>query len=124
MISKSKQMYHIGSFWKIVLPGLAFAASVLASLEGQSISGISYNRDIRPVLSENCFTCHGTDSAARKAGLRLDQAQVATNKLENGTVAIVPGQPEKSEMIRRIFLNDDDQMPPAKVNKVLKPEQK
>jgi hypothetical protein len=87
-------------------------------------SAISYNRDIKPILAENCFTCHGTDSAARKAGLRLDRFETATNKLEDSAVAIVPGQPDKSEMIRRIFAEDDDHMPPMKVNKVLKPEQK
>jgi hypothetical protein len=90
----------------------------------QKNSGIEYNRDVRPILSENCFACHGTDSAARKAGLRLDQFETATNKLENGSMAIVPGQPKQSELVRRIYATDDDQMPPAKVNKVLKPAQK
>jgi hypothetical protein len=104
--------------------GLLFLSSWI-SLPGLAVEGqITYNRDIRPIISENCFPCHGTDSASRKAGLRLDQAQVATNKLEDGVVAIVPGRPEKSEMIRRIFAEDEDHMPPAKVNKVLKPEQK
>jgi len=87
-------------------------------------STLSYNRDIRPLLSENCFSCHGTDSAARKAGLRLDHFETATNRLEDGAVAIVPGQPGRSELIRRINRTDDDQMPPAKVNKVLSPGQK
>jgi hypothetical protein len=85
---------------------------------------IAYNREVQPILSENCFSCHGTDSAARKANLRLDRSNEATNKLEDGAVAIVPGQPEKSELVRRIFATDDDHMPPAKVNKTLKPEQK
>ena len=85
---------------------------------------LSYNRDIRPILSENCFPCHGTDSASRKAGLRLDHFETATNNLDDGVVAIVPGSPAKSEMIRRILATDDDQMPPAKINKVLKPEKK
>ena len=65
-----------------------------------------------------------TDSASRKAGLRLDHFETATNQLENGTMAIVPGQPSQSELVRRIFATDDDQMPPAKVNKVLQPAQK
>jgi hypothetical protein len=99
--------------WSVGLTALAANSSTL-----------SYNRDIRPLLSENCFACHGTDSAARKAGLRLDHFETATNKLEDGAVAIVPGQPAQSELIRRINLTDDDQMPPAKVNKVLSPEQK
>jgi len=85
--------------------------------------GIEFNREIRPILAENCFACHGPDSASRKANLRLDRFETATNKLEDGAVAIVPSHPEKSEMVRRIFATDDDHMPPAKINKVLKPEQ-
>ena len=96
----------------------------LGAVAAPKSGAIEYNRDVRPILSENCFACHGTDSASRKAGLRLDQPQIATNKLEDGAVAIVPGKPQQSEMIRRIFADDDDHMPPAKVNKVLKPEQK
>ena len=85
---------------------------------------IEFNRDIRPLLSENCFPCHGTDSASRKAGLRLDHFDSVTNKLDDGAIAIVPGQPEHSELVRRIFATDDDQMPPEKANKVLTPAQK
>jgi len=109
----------LGVFFLVLtwmLPAVCGAANPPAHLQ--------YNRDVRPILSENCFSCHGTDSAARKAGLRLDQFEAATNALENGTVAIAPGQPGQSELIRRIFATDDDQMPPEKVNKVLKPEQK
>ena len=83
-----------------------------------------FRSDVRPILSENCFACHGADSAARKAGLRLDHFENATNKLDSGAVAIVPGQPAKSELVRRIFATDDDQMPPAKIHKTLQPEQK
>ena len=85
---------------------------------------LAYNRDVRPILSENCFACHGPDSASRKAGLRLDNFAGATNKLESGVIAIVPGAPDKSELVRRIFLTDDEQMPPEKIHKTLKPEQK
>jgi Protein of unknown function (DUF1553)/Protein of unknown function (DUF1549)/Concanavalin A-like lectin/glucanases superfamily/Planctomycete cytochrome C len=106
-------------FSSVFLVGLSVLPDNLGARDA-----VSYNHDIRPILSENCFSCHGTDSASRKAGLRLDQPQVATNKLESGAVAIVPGKPGQSEMIRRIYAEDDDQMPPAKVNKTLKPEQK
>jgi len=102
---------------------VGFTNNAKAGFAGESRT-LSYNRDIRPILSENCFACHGTDSASRKAGLRLDHFETATNKLDDGAVAIVPGAPDKSEMIRRILATDDDQMPPAKINKVLKPEQK
>ena len=77
-------------------PKKPFAVAVLllagAALLGaaQKNSGLAYNRDIRPVLAENCFSCHGTDSASRKAGLRLDHFETATNRLENGAVAILP----------------------------------
>jgi len=111
---------HKGGFAAGMLFFLLVASAVAASKK----TSLEYNRDVRPILSENCFPCHGTDSASRKAGLRLDHFETATNKLEDGAVAIVPGQPDKSELVRRIFATDDDQMPPEKVNKVLKPEQK
>ncbi len=105
-----------------------FSASLLvacAVVSGAATAReLAFNRDIQPILSEHCFACHGTDSAARKANLRLDRFTEVTNKLEDGAVAIVPGQPEQSELVRRIFATDDDQMPPAKVNKVLSPDQK
>lgn len=122
-------LFLAGRTIRLLLPGKGILISVMllcfaAAFAGPAKATIRYNRDIRPILSEYCFPCHGTDSAARKAGLRLDQQQVATNRLEDGVVAIVPGEPEQSEMIRRIFTDDDDQMPPAKVNKILPPAQK
>ena len=79
-----------------------------------------YNRDIRPILAENCFACHGPDSASRKAKLRLDQRDDAI-KAE----AIVPGNPGKSEVIRRICSDDvQELMPPAKTLKKLSAAQK
>src|SRR5207247_2198866 len=81
---------------------------------------IEYNRDIRPILAENCFACHGPDSAARKAGLRLDQRDAAIQ-----AEAIAPGQPEKSALVERIFAEEpSERMPPAKTNKKLTPAQK
>lgn len=69
---------------------------------------LSYNRDIRPIISKNCFTCHGPDGAARKADLRLDERDVAI-----GSKAIVPGDVAASELVSRILTEDpDDLMPP------------
>jgi len=85
---------------------------------------IEYNRDIRPILSENCFPCHGTDSAARKAKLRLDNFEDATAKREDSAPAIVAGKPNDSEVIRRVLDQGDDIMPPEKSHKVLTPAQK
>ena len=100
-----------------------FAGGVLANA-AENNSSLAYNRDVRPILSENCFSCHGPDSAARKAGLRLDNFAGATNQLESGVAAVVPGAPEQSELVRRIFLTDDEQMPPEKIHKTLKPAEK
>jgi hypothetical protein len=83
---------------------------------------ISYNFDVRPVLSQNCFGCHG--SGTQKAGLRLDDPKAATGKLpENpGHRAIVPGNPGKSEIIKRITSTDPDfRMPPREAHKTLSP---
>src|SRR2546426_6243645 len=81
---------------------------------------ISYNRDIRPMLSDNCFFCHGPDQKKRKAKLRLDIREDALAKN-----AFVPGEPDKSELIRRIFTTDtDDLMPPPASHKTLTLAQK
>jgi hypothetical protein len=81
---------------------------------------LEFNRDIRPVLAANCFSCHGPDSAARQADLRLDRREVAIERL-----AIVPGKSNNSEAIRRIFSDDAaEQMPPPESHKVLTLEQK
>jgi hypothetical protein len=81
---------------------------------------LKYNRDIRPILADNCFSCHGPDSAARKAELRLDQRAAA---IDAG--AVVPGKPADSEFIRRILSTDADEiMPPPASHKKLTPKQK
>jgi hypothetical protein len=81
---------------------------------------LEFNRDIRPILSDKCFACHGPDSAARKADLRLDQREAA---IEFG--ALKPGEPSSSPIVERIFSEEPDlQMPPADSHKRLSPEQK
>src|SRR5207249_8428486 len=75
---------------------LAFAATPATGLSAAK-SKPSYNRDIRPVLSENCFYCHGPDANKRKGKLRLDLREEALGKK-----AIVPGKPNESELVRRI----------------------
>jgi hypothetical protein len=86
---------------------------------------VSFNRDVRPILTENCYNCHGPDASSRKANLRLDGADYSTRPAKSGAVAVVPGKPDESELVKRIFTTDhDDQMPPAETHRVLSPEQK
>lgn len=86
---------------------------------------LEYNRDIRPILADNCFSCHGPDSASRKAGLRLDKFTEAVAARPKSSPAIVPGKPGQSELVRRITAGDpDDIMPPTKTLKILTPQQK
>lgn len=77
-------------------------------------NAVSYNFHIRPILSDKCFKCHGPDKNQLKAGLRLDNAESAYAPLQEtkGAFAIVPGQPEASELMKRITSKDPDyQMP-------------
>ena len=85
---------------------------------------IQFNRDIRPILSDNCFACHGPDKEARKAKLRLDTPDGAYEK-HGDVTAVVPGQPEKSDTIARIESTDPEEvMPPPKSGKHLTAQQK
>jgi hypothetical protein len=85
---------------------------------------VSFNRDIRPILSANCFACHGFDAKQRKADLRLDTREGAT-QLRDGTAAVHPGDPEGSELWRRVSSSDPDLvMPPPDSKKQLSPREK
>ncbi len=98
--------------WFAANPNLLFAAE----------TPISFNRDIRPILSENCLHCHGRDAKSREGDLRLDQrANAVAKRSEDGRPAIVQGNPEASELIRRITTSDlDDLMPPPDDHDALK----
>lgn len=99
----------------------AIAVMLSASAFGDDVE---FNRDVRPILSNHCFTCHGPDSATREGGLRLDQREAATAAGDSGERAIVPGDFDASEMIRRVTSTDpDERMPPADGPKVLDPKQ-
>jgi hypothetical protein len=86
--------------------------------------GIDFNRDIRPILSDHCYACHGPDENKRKAGLRLDRTEDALKTLKSGNRAIVPGDVEKSGLVQRLTSDDPDEvMPPPKEGKPLRAEQ-
>jgi len=85
---------------------------------------VDFNRDIRPLLSDNCYACHGPDKGRRKAKLRLDIREGATADID-GHAAVVPGNPEKSELVRRILSTDPEEtMPPPDSLKKLTENQK
>ena len=108
--------------WRGLRFGVLVLGCTLAATSSRAADEpkLEYNRDIRPILSENCFSCHGPDSAARKASLRLDRLKDA-QELE----AIVPGDPAASGVIERINTTDPKQvMPPPATKKSLTAEQK
>ena len=81
---------------------------------------VDYNRDIKPILSNNCYACHGPDAKRVKAGLRLNSFRGATTELKSGERAIVPGDLVESALVYRITAKDvDERMPPADSNKKL-----
>jgi hypothetical protein len=84
---------------------------------------VSFNRDIRPIMSDTCFHCHGNDAKTREAGLRLDVREAALQETEGGLVPIVPGDPDSSGIIQRVF-DADDPMPPDSAHKPLTVAQK
>ena len=98
----------------LVVAGLLYGVIDFTNAKKQKETLVSYNRDIRPVLSDKCFSCHGPDVSKIKAGLRLDLPASAFAELEKnkGHFAIVPGNPEKSELIKRISSNDPGIMMP------------
>ena len=85
---------------------------------------IDFARDVRPILADFCIRCHGPDAKQRQAGVRLDLRDEATRATKSGRTPIVPGKPEASELVRRIFAEDDDVMPPKETQQSLKAAQK
>ena len=105
-----------------IVPALLLAAGVVGrcAIDGSVLAAEAigderpdFNRDVRPILSDKCYKCHGPDENQRQAELRLDQQEVALAD-RGGYAAILPGDPDESELIRRIFSDDpDEQMPPV-----------
>ena len=98
----------------------AFTVILNVSFLSAADHSIQFNRDIRPILTDHCFSCHGPDSASRKADLRLDIRDAAIERK-----ALHPGDVAKSEFLKRIESTDADEvMPPPSTNKKLTAEQK
>jgi hypothetical protein len=98
----------------LAVAGLLYGVIDFAKAKKEKETLISYNRDIRPIMSDKCFSCHGPDVSKIKAGLRLDLPASAFAELEKnkGHFAIVPGKPDQSELIKRIASNDPAIMMP------------
>ncbi len=106
---------------------LLIAAALVATspVHAQPVGKVQFGRDILPILSTHCFTCHGPDAKTIKGGLRLDLFETATKKLKSGNRAVVPGNVKESELLARIFHADDaERMPPRSVKKTLKDSEK
>jgi mono/diheme cytochrome c family protein len=104
----------LASFWAL---GLVMSSSVSLAAEPATsrLSKVDYNREVRPILAKNCFACHGQDEAKRAKGLRLDRRESAVKPLKSGETAIVPGDPDSSELILKVTDEDETlRMPPKK----------
>ena len=108
----------------------AFVGAVFAGLycfpigAAEPVKTLDFNRDVRPILSNHCWNCHGPDEASREAGLRLDLRESAIAVGPEKKRAIVPHDPAASELVKRIDATDDTQMPPASFEKPLTAEQR
>src|SRR5947207_6487992 len=100
---------------------VAFSISVVACNRQQIARRLDFNQDVQPILASRCFSCHGPDPEMRKAGLRLDLAEWAMKKREGHRDAIVPGHPEKSELVKRIESKDPKYLMPQVVHGDAKP---
>ena len=114
------------SCWTSLFAGILFFTSLLTTqaqekkVVASTAARIDFNRDIRPILSDNCFACHGPDESQRKAKLRLDTRDGALAKLRGGGHAIIPGKIGASTLVQRILSEDaTERMPPPKTNKKL-----
>ncbi len=110
-------MRPIGPILSLLLCGVSAAGPALPEKP-------QYNRDVRPILADACFRCHGFDKNTREADRRLDTRDGALAD-NDGTVAIVPGKPDESELVKRILTTaEDDQMPPPKEVRQLTADEK
>src|SRR5712692_44505 len=104
---------------------VAVAIFGVHALKGADSDKVSFNRDIRPIMSDTCFRCHGPDKNARMAGMRLDIREEALKRTQRGVTPIVPGDTERSAILQRIFASDPARiMPPQFSHKVLTERQK
>ena len=118
----SHYVFQSGTQSVLTLAAILAAGTVCSLAE---TAKVQFNRDVRPILSDNCFHCHGPDPGSRKAGLRLDTLAGLTAATKKKGTVVVPGHPEQSELWARIVTTDkDDAMPPEESHKSLKDSDK
>jgi hypothetical protein len=117
LIRESRMILRLGFSFLI----LAFAMSNVACNRAQIVRRLDFNQDVQPILASRCFACHGPDPEMRKASLRLDLAEWAMKKRDGHRDAIVPGRPEKSELVKRIESKDPKYLMPQTAQGEAKP---
>ena len=124
-MSPGRQDERVSSrrLWKAVGGSCLVFLAVSLPVSGEETT-VDFRQEILPLLSENCFHCHGPDGEERKADLRLDTFEGATRDLGEGEAALVPGNLGKSRLLSRIESPDADEvMPPPDSGKTLSPDQ-
>jgi hypothetical protein len=112
-------------FARLGLLALFGPLGAVTNVHADESGRVDFNFQIRPLLSDRCFRCHGPDAGARKAKLRLDTLDGSRKELDDGWAVVKPGNLDRSEMIRRIYAtNEDDLMPPPDSNLKLAPAEK
>jgi hypothetical protein len=91
----------LSEFFLIIFPSAAGAQIKAPATSAVSAKRLTFNQTIQPILSENCYPCHGPDPGARKAKLRLDRGEFAFAPHDKSGPAIIPGQPDKSPLVRK-----------------------
>ena len=87
---------------QLLVVGTVITMVMMLNQQGLAADYVHFNRDVRPILAEHCWQCHGPDAHARQAGLRLDVRENAIQPVDSGAVAIVPRAPRRSELLRRV----------------------
>src|SRR5262245_42040907 len=102
----------------LLLSGIAGDAR--AQTFGPAKRTVDFGRDVKPILSNHCYACHGPDPAKRRAGLRLDRKEDALRTSKSGEAAVVPGYPSRSALLHRVTSDDDSlRMPPKRLDRRL-----
>jgi len=119
------EVTHFGGSMRRALFLVLLVAAVTSTRSVHAQDKIKFSRDVLPILSDNCFACHGPDANKRQGGLRLDEAQAALKAGESGKLAVVPKDAKASELVKRILSsNPDEVMPPPSSRKQLTAGQK